>query len=198
MIRAVFICLLVLLRPVWAQDLPALYAVTGVASNDVLNIRQAPDPASDILGTLAPDATGVEVMEIRDGWAKVNSDEMAGFVAARYLRPMSATPWHQLEQPLFCGGTEPFWSFVIDPAAGAATFHTPDLDQPQTLPLSERWRGESWNPSAAVAFDQGLAVVRRETCSDGMSERSYGLQIDIFLNGSDGQRLSGCCMLAAN
>ncbi len=33
-----------------AQDLPALYSVTGVGDGDVLNIRAAPDAAAAKLG----------------------------------------------------------------------------------------------------------------------------------------------------
>ncbi|MBO6774261.1 MAG: hypothetical protein JJ897_01915 [Marinibacterium sp.] len=38
-----------------AQDRwPGLYSVIGVASNDVLNIRIAPDASSDIIGSFGP------------------------------------------------------------------------------------------------------------------------------------------------
>lgn len=55
---------------------PALYDVSGVASDDVLNIRAEPSADAPIIGTLAHDATNVEI--IRDGengWGLVNTDE---------------------------------------------------------------------------------------------------------------------------
>ena len=63
MIR-VLILLLALALPLRAEEFPAAYAVTGVASNDVLNIRARPDAGSAIIGSLAPDATGVEVNQL--------------------------------------------------------------------------------------------------------------------------------------
>ncbi|MEO1155590.1 MAG: SH3 domain-containing protein, partial [Pseudomonadota bacterium] len=52
------------LWPVWgaAQGYPALFDVTGVASDDVLNIRSAPSATAEIIGTLAHNETGVEVV----------------------------------------------------------------------------------------------------------------------------------------
>ena len=160
MIRLAGLCLLFSPLPLAAEDLPALFSVTGVASDDVLNIRAAPDPSSDILGALTPDATGIEVISESDGWASINVEDRSGRVAARYLRPMGHAPWYQLQIPLHCAGTEPFWSLDIDPQAATASFLTPELSEPQVLALDGFWPGEDWLPSAAVSFDHGLAVVR--------------------------------------
>ena len=61
-----------------AEVYPALHDVTGVASDDVLNIRESPDAGSAIVGSLAPDATGVEVVAVTGGWAVVNTSEASG------------------------------------------------------------------------------------------------------------------------
>ena len=45
-----------------AKGLPALHDVTGVAADDVLNVRARPDASAPVLGALTPDATGVEVV----------------------------------------------------------------------------------------------------------------------------------------
>ncbi|MCF8510187.1 MAG: hypothetical protein K9G43_01955 [Rhodobacteraceae bacterium] len=45
----------------------------------------------------------------------------------------------------------------------------------------------------------GMAVLRAEACSDGMSDRVFGLSIDLFLGfENDGNRggLLGCCTIA--
>ncbi|MGB3280174.1 MAG: peptide-binding protein, partial [Pseudorhodobacter sp.] len=45
-----------------AETLPALFDVTGVAADDVLNLRAAPDGVAEILGALGPSAKDVEVV----------------------------------------------------------------------------------------------------------------------------------------
>lgn len=177
-----------------AQIFPALYAVTGVAEDDVLNVRQAPDAGSPILGILAPDATGVEVIAVSDGWALVNLGDGSGYASLSFLEREEVPEWNTLERPLTCLGTEPFWSLAIDPAAGTAAFSTPETPQ-QDLPISNSWRGSPWAPAAALQLPDGMAVLYPAECSDGMSDRSYGIVADLFLNGQDRQRLSGCCLM---
>ena len=74
MIR-ILLTLLFLALPAQAQDFPALYAVTGVAADDVLNIRSRPDAGAPIIGALAPDSTGVEVLGRSGNWALVSAGE---------------------------------------------------------------------------------------------------------------------------
>ena len=45
-----------------AQDFPALYRVTDVAANDVLNIRAQPQASAPVIGSFRPGQRGVEVM----------------------------------------------------------------------------------------------------------------------------------------
>ena len=52
--------------------LPTLFDVSGVSAGDRLNIRDRPSASGAVIGTLAPDATGVEVVAERNGWAMVN------------------------------------------------------------------------------------------------------------------------------
>ena len=192
--RLLVVLLLFTASPLAADDFPALYSVNGVAANDVLNIRQAPDPTSPIIGTLAPDAAGVEVVDESDGWASVNTGEALGYAAARFLSAESGSPWYQLEQPISCSGTEPFWSFEIDTPKMTTTFTSATSEKPRVLPIQGLWPGNSWSTSAAVAVAEGMAVLRHEACNDGMSERGYGIAIDIFLNGGN-HRISGCCTM---
>lgn len=178
-----------------AETYPALHDVTGVAADDVLNIRAAPDAGAAILGTLAPDARGVEVVAVTDGWAVVNTGEGTGYAALRYLSRVDAPDWNALETPLTCLGTEPFWSLRIDPAGGEMRFRTPEDAADRTAPIGAIWPALPWSQTAALALPGGLAVLAPAECSDGMSDRSYGIAADIFLTGSDRGRLSGCCRL---
>ncbi len=201
MIRLAALCLCLLTPVALAQDLPALHAVTGVANDDVLNIRSRPKADAAIIGTLPPDSTGIEVVAVEGDWAVVNTAEATGYAALRYLRREDRPAWNSLEAPLTCLGTEPFWSLTINRAAGIVGYQTPEMPEPLQSPLTETWPGVPWSPSAALALPEGLAVLQPLECSDGMSDRSYGISVDVFLQGTDAgagwSRLSGCCLLGA-
>ena len=63
MIRALAVALFVA-SPVWANEdrWPALLDATGVAGDDVLNVRAAANASALVIGTLAPDARDIEVI----------------------------------------------------------------------------------------------------------------------------------------
>lgn len=86
MIRLLALILTVSPLALRAEVYLALHDVTGVAANDVLNIRENPDAASPVIGTLAPDATGVEVILVDDGWALVNAGERSGYASCGISR----------------------------------------------------------------------------------------------------------------
>lgn len=79
-------------RPAPSQestDTSGSYAVTGVASNDVLNVRVAPNWTSQKVGELAPDATGVKragpTRQVGGStWWKITSP--SGWVNSSYLK----------------------------------------------------------------------------------------------------------------
>lgn len=195
MIRFAALCLCLLAQGALAQGLPALYAVTGVASDDVLNIRSQPKADAAIIGTLPPDSTGIEVISVEDGWAVVNTAEASGYAALRFLRRQDAPTWSALQTPLTCLGTEPFWSLTLDPATDTAKLVASDDLNGYTLQIEQSWPGTLWAPAAALSLPQGTVVLYPAECSDGMSERSYGIAVDLFLTQPEKLRLSGCCRL---
>lgn len=187
-----------------AQTLPALYDVSGVAADDVLNIRAKPDASAAIIGSLAPKATDVEVVALSaDGkWAQVNGAEASGWAALQFLHAQGGPDWFALQSYLTCFGTEPFWSFYLDPAQHSVHLNTPDEEGPEQDIVSQ-WPGSTWQPVAAMQFASedggGVAVLRGQACSDGMSDRAFGLSLDLFLQPSDNgpaASLHGCCSLA--
>lgn len=187
-----------------AQVLPALYDVAGVASNDVLNIRASADAGAALLGSLPPDAKAVEVVALSpDGkWAQVNTGEASGWAALRFLRRQDRPDWFALADSLQCSGTEPFWTLYLDPGQKSAHLNTPDEEGPE-LDLPEIWPGTPGYPTAAVQYSgedaRGIAVLRGQACSDGMSDQSFGITLDLFQAASPGhpaQTLHGCCNLA--
>jgi hypothetical protein len=90
---------------------PAIHDVTGVAADDVLNIRERPDASSPIVGQLAPDAT-VEVIRPNERltWGLVNAGERTGWVSLRYLQRRPGQWDGAFPEIASCFGTEPFWS----------------------------------------------------------------------------------------
>ncbi len=61
------------------------YTVLGVANvENYLNVRDMPSEEGDILGKLPMNA-GCEILETLDGWYKVSSGELTGYVSADYL-----------------------------------------------------------------------------------------------------------------
>lgn len=176
---------------------PALFDVAGVAADDVLNVRASPSAEAAIVAVLAPDATGVEVIrpDPREGWGLINTTEGTGWVSLRYLarRPgQYSGAFPPLEQ---CFGTEPFWRLELGDG-DAAGFSTPDdaVAGRVTGRLAALARRDRHGLTAR--FDDGRemsGVISWRACSDGMSDRDYGLGFDAIL----GEVLwSGCCSLA--
>jgi uncharacterized membrane protein len=182
--------------------LPTLFDVTGVAADDVLNIRAEPDAGAEIIDTLSPDARGVEVVAHDESgrWARINSGERSGWVALRYLA-YRADVWEPgaLPESLRCLGTEPFWS--VRPRAGSVVFSSPDAPE-WTLPLRAVLDpGAFRSPRRAiVAEDAGrrlTAAITPAPCSDGMSDRAYGLDATLIIEeGGTLRMLAGCCTIA--
>ncbi len=80
--------------PALAQEPPReSWRVTGVAADDVLNIRETPDLEAPILGRIPPDARrirgfGCEAAEPGgQEWCRVKYGDAVGWVRGRYLRP---------------------------------------------------------------------------------------------------------------
>ena len=180
--------------------LPTLFDVTGVAADDVLNIRAAPDADSEIVGTLAPDATRIEVVSHSDDgrWGRVNTDGRSGWASMRYLAYRTDV-WHEGEVPdgLRCLGTEPFWS--LDPQRERVVFATPEAERSFAIDaiLST---GTFRSPRRALTGhadgERLVATIVPALCSDGMSDRIYGLDATLVLDGNGSTRLlAGCCTL---
>lgn len=176
---------------------PGLIDVTGVAAGDVLNIRAEPGANATIIGTLAPDASGIEVVEARNGWLRVALPEASGWISGRFAT-MRTGLWQQDALPagLVCHGTEPFWSLVPD--KGAAQFSTPDG--------ARRHEGlrvfgpADWaeNPRRAIRADGLMALISPapRLCSDGMSDALFGLDADVVVGeGAQARYLRGCCSI---
>lgn len=189
------------LAQAWAQNtpFPALFDVTGVAAGDVLNLRQGPTSHHPVIGTLGPLQKGVEVIRVENGWGRVGYGETMGWASMRYLQAQPVDQSESLPRPIFCSGTEPFWSLNIDQEGG----HYANASGANLL-LYENWSA----PAAGTReYAYGLSltnemlavesIILRDHCTDGMSDREYGLQIHSFLRTEQEMTLqTGCCSLS--
>ena len=188
----------------WAE--PSYQRVTGVAPNDVLNLRAEPAADSADIGDLAHDARAIEVLGYNEdgSWARIGMAEGAAWVSTRFLTEDTIDRLGDSSVPagLSCGGTEPFWGLSLG-ADTALYSHPEDGDvafAPEGIRVAE---GRLGSPALITATDQGNrrieAIVSAAQCSDGMSDRPYGWTLTLqLIRDGDHRFLTGCCHLPRN
>ena len=186
-----------------AEMLPALFDVTGVAANDVLNLRDGPNAGAEKRGELAPDTRRVEVTVLSpDGkWGLVAQPEVSAWAAMRFLARVPGPDWDALQTPISCYGTEPFWSLSMNAAHGQMVL---ERVEGADIPLSAEWSAPTAGQHGVVgmavsgAEHTGFLTLSGQSCSDGMSDRSFGIALMIFLRDDNGVATgySGCCALS--
>lgn len=178
-------------------DLPALYDVTGVAADDVLNVRTAPDASGQKIGALEPSAIGIEVVKLNPArsWGQINLGETAGWVSMRFLaRQPGQEAGDKIPTPMWCYGTEPFWSLEI--RASEVTFSDPGMGADPITMYRQPVGQLPSSPRAALVAGDITGFISREACNDGMSDQRFGRRVDFFRTGNGGSfPLSGCCTL---
>jgi Bacterial SH3 domain len=132
-----------------------VFFVHGVPDDDELNVRAGPGVSNEIITTLAPGATGVRVYDVsasvgRALWRPVQVSGGAGWVNARFLRPVGTQPPRQV-------GT-----VIADVAAGARDVVTAlqSSDFAALAALAHPTRGVTFSPYAFVGEDD--PVITRE------------------------------------
>lgn len=174
---------------------PALYDVTGVEADDVLNVRSAPDASSDVIDMLAPNAVNIEVIAVNDArtWAQINTGEQSGWASLRYLARQPGQSQGDFPNITTCYGTEPFWDLRVDEKSAELTVlgNTSYAAAP-----IERLRSANRIDRFSIVSHEFVAVIKSQACSDGMSDRGFGLSIDLLTNPTEAaQHLSGCCTI---
>lgn len=198
MLRTTLALTLALAGPAAATQeyiLPTLFDVAGVAAGDVLNIRAEPNAQATIIGTLAPDARRIEVVEERRGWGRVNTAEASGWVSMRYLAYRTDV-WQPGALPagFRCLGTEPFWDAT--PEAGDLVLRSPEDQAGDRRPVQTVLdTGIFRDPARVVVARDVTLFAQPQICSDGMSDRLFGLSATIVLHGDQPRLLSGCCTI---
>lgn len=200
--KVLTLALILLAAPASATQeyiLPTLFDVTGVRPVSWLNIRSGPGTSNAVIGRLAHDATRIEVVaHDRTGqWGQINTGEGSGWVSLAYLAYRTDV-WEagSLPEGFACFGTEPFWSL------DAASFSTPEAqDQPITLEAvldSGIFRDPRRAIVATGAEGRFTVTATPQACSDGMSDRAFGLaaMVVVEAEGASPQLLTGCCSVA--
>ncbi|MCF6444561.1 SH3 domain-containing protein [Nereida sp. MMG025] len=194
MIR-IFLVLLALACPAYAQNFPALYDVDGVGDGDTLNVRRGPAFDAEAFDALAADAKRIEVVEQNGKWFRINRGEQSGWVASRYMTPNQGEP-----AQIACGGTEPFWSLTKTAEGPYRLRILGDYNMAFTpLPTIRSANDTRVMTTLGKGNPGQLQVIQRQqSCNDGMSDAKYGLAIDLILTRteqSEQQLYSGCCAL---
>lgn len=199
----VFVALLASVPSSWANSIfPTLFAGTGIADGEVIDIRVEPDENAPIIAHIPSDSRDIEVVA-RDGsgeWGRVNHAEASGWLSmARVREQNDVWPASGLPKRTTCYGTEPFWSLQTN--GKSADFSTPDAGG-VALPVT------GVLTSGTVEDQRRVIIVENETlaltvslspraCSDGMSDRVFGLTAHVIReSGPMPDLLRGCCTIA--
>jgi uncharacterized membrane protein len=175
------------------------FSVTGVRAPDTLNLRQSPDPGSEIVARIPPDAAGLigtgGVQKVgKTVWREIVYGKQRGWANERFLgaQPGAATVF---EEDLRCLGTEPNWDIDIrrdgqatceagcDGATGLRA--TPA----RLLGRKDAWSLEVRRPDGRLFVE--VFLKRTGRCGDGMSDDPYKYQAKV--RRADGTFSEGCC-----
>ncbi|MGR3806139.1 COG3650 family protein [Marinibacterium profundimaris] len=173
---------------------PWLYDVIGVSADDVLNLRAGPSSEAEVIGALAHDATGIEVVGINDNgyWLQIALPESTAWAATGFLAPQPHDPELAFTRILDCGGTEPFWGLQITQGTGATLSRMDKADA--DLPAGRVRPSPSMKNQYFLDLgERHAAMLTTKLCSDGMSDRAYGLSIRLVID--ETETMHGCCSL---
>lgn len=195
MIRLLVLLLAILAGGAAAAQGVGLYDVSGVASDDALFVRARPSNDGEVVGALQHDAKGVRVSELSPNgrWGRVDHEGAEGWVYLGYMKAQDDVT--DFPGTLDCTGTEPFWSLAVRPSSVALDqMSGPGFNGTAGTRTRAEARSDRWS---LRAFDKGrnlTAVITRQQCSDGMSDRRYPYTVDVLLSEQEAHsHISGCC-----
>jgi uncharacterized membrane protein len=215
--------LILLATPVMAQSeraLSELFTVTGVASNDTLNVRTTPSASAAILGALQPSET-VEILRLSDdgNWGRVSIEEAsgwvglgadarwvpigpaAGWVSMRFLRQTPEAIGRNPDLPfgmpaeMACSGTEPFWGLHLRTGQFVQSSDFNEASAPETYAMTGAANVANRSTDHfAFTAPPLTGFLTREMCDDGVSEAEFGWSLYLLRQREDGVVfMQGCC-----
>jgi len=192
----------VLMALLWTSAAPAqtvVYRAVNLGPADRLDVRATPNPNGAIVARLSPGVRHLDVIETRDGWGRILLRNAGGWVDLAHLaaEPRTPIPGQSAPGGFHCAGTEPFWGLEI---GRDGTGHYNDLStlgDERALTVTASQSASGREQPFVFRFDGevgGTAIISRQSCSDGMSDRVYGWQAYIEAMDADGWRfVEGCC-----
>ena len=184
------------------QAAPFYVNITGVAADDTLNVRAAPNAQAEDIGDLLPDTASVEIgaVDQTGSWGRIHWHGDTGWIALRFTETTDVPTLGATALPvgLSCHGTEPFWGLNL--RQHSATYSTPEFP-PAMLQMTETLVATGFvdQPAAIIAsapYRVAIATIRHADCTDGMSDATYPWSVDVLHQTADGRYLqSGCCHL---
>ena len=178
-----------------ADELPALFQVALPAQYDFLNVRNGPGTHFSSIGQLQPNRMNVEgVARSADReWLRIIWGETSAWVFAPYLK-RQVDDGYPIARRLNCQGNEPFWSLELT-QNDSVTFSTIDGDRLSSQ-AGQLVKANGRNDRFILGgSDFVSAIVRRTTCSDGMTDRLYGMDVDVMITRGGTELYSGCCRI---
>lgn len=182
--------------------LPTLFAGDGVSSGEVIDIHAEPNDTSPIIAHIPSDSRDIEVVAVdaSKAWGRVNHAEASGWLPLERAAEQKDV-WKPGELPrgTSCYGTEPFWS--LQTLEDSAVFSTIG-EQATTLPNTGTFDSGQSNDQRRVSVfeDDALRltlITSPGLCSDGMSDRAFGLTGHVIYEaGPLPDLLRGCCSIA--
>ena len=175
-----------------AQTLPTLYEVEGVPSGEFLNVREGPSVNADIVEVVS-NSDRVEVLWEQGNWGFIGLGETSGWVSMSFLTAIPQVE-NETRLPLICFGTEPFWSIAVN--HDTASYTTPEFP---ARPLIVQGNSPASNGLTFLFSDEDkslthVLVARANTCSDGMSDRIFGISAFMHMQTDEGNFVHhGCC-----
>lgn len=202
--------------------LPAFFDLVQGISGDGVNVRLEPRSDSELIGTLRPDASSVEIVGFSDDrlWGRLNILGESGWTQMNALVRQPDSYWAYLDMPLFCDGDDLSWGATFDfqssalalkyHGAGHGPRHLPEDQNTGEFQITwtENWGWPAWDRPVNVLINfqkdnrESFAVIHEDQCNDGVREAQYGLRIELRLRRLDDTdtdrfiRASGCCHLA--
>lgn len=174
------------------------FSIQGVAPHDVLNDREGPDPRSAKVETIPGDGprivpTGSGTQVGGSTWREIDYRGTPAWVNARFLElEQQGSDDGLFEEPLNCGGTEPFWSLKVDSRVRFKLMAEPYPTLSGSKATLSANHTNVWSLEAQGTGGERAVLFLRKTgqCSDDMSDFRY--QYEVFVR-IGGEVYSGCC-----
>lgn len=184
-----------------AQTLPGLFAVSGIEEDGALSIRAEPSTSSQAVESFAWNARDIEVvaLDVSGEWGQININETTAWVPMTYMEEQFTAGNTLLPRPLVCFGNEPFWTLDVgnNPFAELDWLDGVTLRFSGLYTISSESRTGRYMMLAENTSRSLHAFVERKACNDGMSDRAYGLDMNLLVRDGDiTMYFAGCCSVA--